>query len=51
MAYKPGDEDIAALDRALRESTPRLGLWIDTSYLTVAETVDRILAETATSQT
>ena len=51
VAYKPGDEDIAALDRALRESTPRLGLWIDTSYLTVAETVDRILAETATSQT
>lgn len=43
VAYKPGDEDIAALDRALRGTTPRLGLWLDTSDLTVEETVDRIL--------
>ncbi|MFE5211304.1 AAA family ATPase [Streptomyces sp. NPDC056600] len=30
--------------RALREDTPRLGLWLDTSRLTVEETVDAILA-------
>jgi chloramphenicol 3-O-phosphotransferase len=32
------------LDRALREETPRLGLWLDTSDQTPAETVDAILA-------
>ena len=32
------------LDRALRTETPRLGLWVDSSALTVAETVDQILA-------
>mgnify|MGYP001245842084 CR=1 FL=1 len=31
-------------DRALREETPRLGLWVDSSALTVAETADHILA-------
>ncbi|MGW0813713.1 AAA family ATPase [Streptomyces viridiviolaceus] len=35
---------VGALDRALRESTPRLGLWLDTSELTVARTVEAILA-------
>lgn len=34
----------AVLDRQLRETTPRIGLWLDSSGLTVAETVDRILA-------
>ncbi|MGP3969813.1 AAA family ATPase [Streptomyces sp. 6N223] len=34
---------IEALDRALREETPRLGLWLDTSRLTPEETVDAIL--------
>lgn len=34
----------AVLDRQLRETTPRIGLWLNTSSLTVAETVDRILA-------
>ncbi|SNY77101.1 AAA domain-containing protein [Nocardia amikacinitolerans] len=34
---------VAALDAVLRDSTPRLGLWLDTSNLTVAETVDTIL--------
>jgi chloramphenicol 3-O-phosphotransferase len=36
----------AALDAALRQDTdtPRLGLWLDTSALSVAETVDTILA-------
>jgi cytidylate kinase len=31
------------LDHALREETPRLGLWLDTSTLTIEETVDAIL--------
>jgi hypothetical protein len=35
---------IAELDRVLREETPRLGLWLDNSTFTVAETVDYILA-------
>lgn len=35
------------LDRELRESTPRIGLWLDSSALTVDETVDRILAACA----
>jgi sugar phosphate isomerase/epimerase len=39
-----GDWTPEALDRELRESTPRIGLWLDTSHLTVGETVDRILA-------
>jgi chloramphenicol 3-O-phosphotransferase len=30
--------------RALTEDTPRIGLWLDTSRLTVQETVDAILA-------
>jgi predicted kinase len=35
---------ILAFDHALREETPRLGHWLDTTTLTVAETVDQILA-------
>ncbi|MFG3437938.1 AAA family ATPase [Nonomuraea sp. NPDC047897] len=35
---------VAELDRALRRNTPRLGLWLDTSAQTPAETVDEILA-------
>jgi chloramphenicol 3-O-phosphotransferase len=34
---------IAQLDRSLREETPRLGLWLDTSTQTPEETVDEIL--------
>ncbi|CAM5733714.1 hypothetical protein SALBM311S_03026 [Streptomyces alboniger] len=34
-----------ALDVVLRESTPRIGLWPDTSTLTAAQTVDAIVAE------
>lgn len=43
VAYKPGDETVAELDAYLRRETPRIGLWLDTSELTVAETVDAIL--------
>ncbi|MFE2846930.1 AAA family ATPase [Streptomyces scopuliridis] len=35
---------VGSLDRVLREETPRLGLWLDTSGLDVAETGDTILA-------
>ncbi|MFD9890344.1 AAA family ATPase [Amycolatopsis sp. NPDC059027] len=34
---------IVALDKALRDETPRLGLWLDTSDQTPEETVDEIL--------
>jgi predicted kinase len=44
VAYKPGDEGVTELDAYLRRETPRLGLWLDSSDLTVAETVDTILA-------
>jgi cytidylate kinase len=37
---------VARLDAALRTETPRTGLWLDTSELTVTETVDAILAGT-----
>ena len=35
---------IEALDASLREGTPRLGLWLDTSDQTPEQTVDEILA-------
>lgn len=35
----------AELDRALRTDTPRLGLWLDTSALSVEETVNTILEQ------
>lgn len=35
---------VDAFDRILRTETPRLGYWLDSSDLTVEETVDRILA-------
>jgi predicted kinase len=45
---KTGYGDLAWIepfDRVLREESPRLGLWIDSSTLSVTETVDRILAD------
>jgi hypothetical protein len=38
------DWDPAGLDSGLRRDTPHLGLWLDTSTQTPAETVDEILA-------
>ncbi|MEV0198720.1 AAA family ATPase [Nonomuraea sp. NPDC050691] len=35
---------VADLDGALRDETPRVGLWLDTSRQSPAETVDEILA-------
>ena len=37
-------DGIAAMDDSLRSDTPRLGLWLDTSDLTVEQTVDTIVA-------
>jgi chloramphenicol 3-O-phosphotransferase len=34
---------VEAFDRALRAETPRVGYWLDTSELTLAETVDAIV--------
>ncbi|NYI76380.1 AAA family ATPase [Nocardioides panzhihuensis] len=39
-----GEWTVEALDRGMREDTPRIGLWLDSSELTVEETVDAILA-------
>jgi predicted kinase len=36
---------VGTLDEALRTRTPRVGLWLDTSELTVEQTVAAILAE------
>ncbi|MFJ6565859.1 AAA family ATPase [Streptomyces sp. NPDC091292] len=38
---------VAELDRALRDETPRIGLWLDSSGLDVAGTVDAVLARWA----
>jgi hypothetical protein len=34
---------VRLLDRGLRNDTPRIGLWLDTSHQTAAETVDEIV--------
>jgi chloramphenicol 3-O-phosphotransferase len=39
---------VAELDRALRENTPRIGLWLDSSGQTPDETVAEILARART---
>jgi chloramphenicol 3-O-phosphotransferase len=41
QAYGPWT--VEALDRALRDGTPRVGLWLDSSELSVAETVEEIV--------
>jgi hypothetical protein len=38
-----GGDAVEPFDHALRAETPRLGLWLDTSDLSVDETVDQIL--------
>ncbi|MCQ4213952.1 phosphotransferase, partial [Streptomyces longispororuber] len=42
-----GEWGVRELDRVLREETPRVGLWLDTSDLTVDATVDAVLARLA----
>ncbi|MEW2355813.1 AAA family ATPase [Spirillospora sp. NPDC029432] len=39
-----GAFSVEDLDRILRETTPAIGLWVDSSEQTVEETVDEILA-------
>lgn len=39
------DWTVEALDRVLRDETPRIGLWIDSSDMTPEETVDRIVEQ------
>jgi predicted kinase len=38
------EAEIQAFDRVLRTETPQIGLWLDSSSLSVAQTVDTILA-------
>jgi hypothetical protein len=42
VAYRPGDATAEDLDRFLAQ-TPRIGLWLDNSYLSPEETVRQIL--------
>jgi gluconate kinase len=42
-AYQPDSYTPEDLDRFLRDETPRIGLWLDTSDQTPAQTVDEIL--------
>lgn len=43
VAYRDGAPTIDQLDAALRNDTPRLGLWLDTSEQTPEQTVDEII--------
>jgi chloramphenicol 3-O-phosphotransferase len=43
VAYRDGAAAIEELDRAVRQETPRLGLWLDTSHQTPEQTVDEIV--------
>jgi len=44
VAYGEGRNTVADLDAALREDTPRIGLWLDTSHQTAEQSVDEIVA-------
>jgi hypothetical protein len=44
VAYRAEMDGIAAMDESLRNDTPRVGFWLDTSDLTVDQTVDAIVA-------
>lgn len=39
-----GASSVADFDHVLRDQTPRIGLWLDSSTLSVDQTVDAILA-------
>ena len=41
-AYGEGKVAAEVLDRALRKTTPEIGLWVDSSEMTAQETVDHI---------
>ena len=42
--------DVERLDLALKDETPRFGLWIDTTDLTVERTVDQIIERAAEAE-
>jgi chloramphenicol 3-O-phosphotransferase len=44
VAYAPGRWSVSGLQAVLRQETPRLGLWLDTTGQSAAETVEAILA-------
>lgn len=46
-----GGWTVETMDALLREQTPRRGLWLDSSELTVAQTVDQVLAAMASGHT
>jgi len=46
-----GSWTVEDLDAGLRDGTPRIGLWLDTSDQTPAQTVDAILAQLSPSGT
>jgi chloramphenicol 3-O-phosphotransferase len=50
-AYRDGFHPIEALDAFLRTETPRIGLWLDSSELSVEETVDEIEARADEART
>ena len=37
-------DEVASFDEVLRSQTPRLGLWVDSTGLTIEQTVEQILA-------
>ena len=43
VAYRDDAATIPALDATLRQETPQIGLWIDTSTQSPDETVDEII--------
>lgn len=45
VAYRGSFDSIEALDRSLRNETPRLGMWLDSSDLTPSEAVDAIIQD------
>lgn len=45
VAYRGSFDGIEDLDRSLRNETPRLGMWLDSSDLTPSETVDAIIQD------
>ena len=45
-----GRVEAAHFDKVLREGTPRIGLWLDTSEWEIEETAERILADVAAAR-
>jgi predicted kinase len=45
VAYGPGQWSVGGLQAVLRQETERIGLWLDSTGLTAAQTVDAILAD------